>query len=253
MQGDNTQQIQKNRNNRFWTGVILLGIGGVLFADKLNMGIPHWVFTWQMLLIVIGAVSGIRNDFRGAGWLILMAIGGIFMWDEFIAYHELRKFLLPIIFITVGVIYILVPKSAKKERRREWRREQWHGNPAVPETDFTPTGEDYIDVHSVFSGVKRTILSKNFKGGKLTCVFGGAEIDFSKADIQGTAVLKLEEVFGGIKLIVPANWTVQNELEGVFHGFDDKRNYQAQYQADPNKILLIKGSAVFAGIEIRSF
>ncbi|MGG2329371.1 hypothetical protein ACE40V_23755, partial [Salmonella enterica] len=94
-------------------------------ADKLNVGVPHWIFTWQMLLILLGVISGFKNDFRGSGWLILMAIGGIFMWDEFIADHELRKFLLPILFITVGGIYILIPKSRWRSRKKEWK-DQWH-------------------------------------------------------------------------------------------------------------------------------
>jgi len=66
-------------------------------------------------------------------------------------------------------------------------------------------------------------------------------------------VLRLEEVFGGIKLIIPQSWTIRNEIEGVFHGVDDKRNFYSQTATDSNKVLVLKGSAVFAGIEIKSY
>ena len=37
-------------------------------------------------------------------------------------------------------------------------------------------------------------------------MFGGAEINFMQADIQGRVELEVNQVFGGTKLIVPAHW-----------------------------------------------
>jgi hypothetical protein len=64
-------------------------------------------------------------------------------------------------------------------------------------------------------------------------------------------VLDLHEVFGGITLTVPSNWTVKNDIDGVFHGVDDQRNNQVQPDAD--KLLILQGSAILAGVEIKSF
>lgn len=83
-------------------------------------------------------------------------------------------------------------------------------------------------------------------------MFGGAEIDMSLADINSTVVLKLEAVFGGIKLVLPPHWAIQNKIEGVFHGVDDKRRFNPDASINPSKILILNGSAVFGGIEIRS-
>jgi len=118
---------RKNKNNRFWVGIVFLGIGGLLYAEKIGLDVPHWVFSWQMLLIVIGAIKGIKNNFHGSSWLILMLFGGIFMWDEYVADHELKKFLIPTLFIALGVIYILKPKSEWRERRW-WRHQMRNGN-----------------------------------------------------------------------------------------------------------------------------
>lgn len=112
---------------------------------------------------------------------------------------------------------------------------------------------DFIRIDSVFSGVNRMILSKNFQGGKISCVFGGAEIDLSQADIQGTAVIKVDVVFGGLKLIVPANWGVQSYIDGAFQSVDDNRKYQSAIDIDHNKMLVLKGTAVFGGVEVKSY
>ena len=112
---------------------------------------------------------------------------------------------------------------------------------------------DFIKIDSVFSGVNRTILSKKFQGGKIACVFGGAEIDLTQADITGTVTIKMDVVFGGVKLIVPSNWGVQSNIDGAFHSVDDKRKYNSAITVDPNKMLILKGSAVFGGIEVKSY
>ncbi|UEG48920.1 cell wall-active antibiotics response protein [Ferruginibacter lapsinanis] len=250
----NNNKMRRVNENRFVGGLIIIGIGVVLLADKMGVAFPQWLLTWPMLLIVIGIFKGFKSNFRSFGWLILVAVGGIFLWDNIVPGVDLKKFVVPIILIAVGLLYIFKPKSKWRENR-ERCREQWRqrhqGAVDTSWEESSPLNDDHLDIKSVFSGLKRTVLSKSFKGGRISCVFGGVELNLSQADIQGNAILRLEEVFGGIKLVVPPNWTIKNEIEGVFHGVDDERNNQSQ--VDPNKVLVLQGSAVFAGIEIRSY
>jgi predicted membrane protein len=94
-------------------------------------------------------------------------------------------------------------------------------------------------------------MSKNFRGGEATSFMGGTELDFTQADIQGTVVLELTQVMGGAKLIVPSHWTIKNEVNAVLGGVDDKRHVNAN--ADPNKVLVLKGTAFLGGLEIRNY
>ena len=56
-----------------------------------------------------------------------------------------------------------------------------------------------------------------------------------------------------MKLIVPANWEIQTtEIDTVFGGIEDKRPQQA-VGTNPDKVLILKGSVVFGGIDIRSY
>jgi predicted membrane protein len=112
--------------------------------------------------------------------------------------------------------------------------------------------EDFIDSTSIFGGIKKNIISKNFKGGDITNIMGGSEIDLTQADIHGTVRIDLTQVFGGTKLIVPSNWQVKAQMAAIFGGVEDKRSIQ-NTALDPNKILLLDGTSIFGGIEIRSY
>ena len=117
---------------------------------------------------------------------------------------------------------------------------------------YGPTGDDYLDTVSVFGGVKKTILSKDFKGGEVVNIFGGAELDFTQADITGRVILDITQIFGGTKIIIPSHWQVVSDIAAVFGSIDDKR---MRSTAAPNseKILVLKGVSIFAGVDIRSY
>ena len=255
---ENEKNFKNRSGNRALTGIILVAVGTGLLLRNLDFPIPEWLFTWPMLLIVIGIYSGIKHSFRNNSWIILIGIGGFFLADQFVPGLRLEPLFWPILFIAMGILFILRPAGRWSRHRfdegfsKSGFSQRGTGPTNVPWEDVTDSG-DYFKISSVFSGVKRTILSKDFKGGYISCVFGGAEIDLTQADINGRVIIRLEEVFGGTKLIVPSNWIVQNEIEGVFHGVDDKRKYNTSATVNPEKVLILKGSCVFAGVEIRSY
>ncbi len=246
----------RRRNSGYLTGLVLILIGGALLVEKMGVPVPYWLFTWPMLLIVIGLYSGIKHSFRNNTWILLMAVGGFFLVDDFIPELKLEPLFWPILIIGLGVLFLVRPRQKDwafhwDERRGKYRR--YNGTSSNIPDEPVQDGSDYFNIHSVFSGVKRTVLSKNFKGGSISCVFAGVEIDLTQAEITNKVIIRIEEVFGGTKLVIPADWVLQNEIEGIFHGVEDKRGYRANLAPNPNKVLILRGSAVFAGIEVRSY
>ena len=239
-------------DNRAWTGVFLVIVGLLWLAYMMGAPLPHWIFTWQMLVIGIGLLIGVRHNFRNTFWIILVAVGSIFLLDEEVPDFNLRVYISPIIIIAVGLMFILRPRRRKTAWWDKEKIRDWADTSSYMHHGTTMTGDDFIDSTAVFSGVKKTVLSKNFKGGDIVCVFGGCEIDLTQADIQGKAVIDVSQVFGGTKLIVPPHWLVRNDVALVFAGIDDKRVSQNAVP-DANKMLVITGTCAFAGIEIRSF
>ncbi|MBB6129258.1 LiaF transmembrane domain-containing protein [Mucilaginibacter lappiensis] len=264
-------------------GVILLAVGGVLLLKQFaDFFIPDWIFSWPMGLIVAGLYFGAKHNFRKATWSITIVLGIIFLLNDNI--DDASRVVWPIGIIGFGIWLIL-----RRGRHNEWERNikdgkwskqdgKWSKQPANfdfgkndPETDYaikdgddvppkapnTPpfghhNGDDYLDAVSIFGGVNKTILSKNFKGGEIVNIFGGAELDFTQADINGRVYIDITQVFGGTKIIVPSNWQVVSDLAAVFAGVDDKR-IRSTASANNDKILVLKGTSIFAGVDIRSY
>lgn len=145
------------------------------------------------------------------------------------------KFIWPTIIIVVGLsmLYkLFFRKSTPTLEQAEW------------------SDEDYFESNSVFSGVSKRVVSKSFKGAKISSVFGGNDVNLMQAELQGTAIIDASAVFGGIKLIIPADWTIKSEINSVFGGVEDNRMFARKDEHDTSKTLILKGSCVFGGIEI---
>lgn len=252
---------QTNRNinksgNRALAGIFILGFGILLLLYKMNFPIPHFLFEWPAIAIIIGLYVGIKSRFQNFAWFVAVLIGGIFLFGDLTDNTELHNYIMPIIFITIGAIFILRPKKWKHKNDQSawmWHEKNYQGKD-VPKynADINETDAEFLDINAVFGGGKKIILSKNFKGGEINCFMGGAEINLLQADIQHPVKLEINNVFGGTKIVVPSNWDVKNEMTAVFGGIDDKRSF-ANVQPDANKTLIIEGNCFFGGIEIRNF
>ena len=239
---------RSERSGRVFAGFIIVVVGSLLLARKSGVDIPGWLFDWPMILIALGLFIGVRHKFHSPAWFILVGVGSFFMADHFIDDFSFRQYIWPIIIITVGLLMIIKPKRKHSD---EWKK-KWKEKFRDMET--TQTGdEELMETVNIFGSAKKNIISKNFKGGEATCVFGGVEINLGQADIIGRADLELTQIFGGAKLIVPADWKIlTNELVCIMGGFEDKRKNLSP-NPDPNKVLAIRGTCVFGGIEIKSY
>ena len=215
----------RSGGGHIWTGAFLLIIGCVALLKAMLFPLPAWVFTWQMLLIALGSFLGIRHGFRGAAWFILMVIGGVFLISEFFPEVMLRQFLWPAALIILGLFFIFKPRR----HYRYWKeyvdnkvndKIESAVSSEIKETAGPTSTEDYIDSTSIFGGIKKNIISKNFKGGDITNIMGGSEIDLTQADINGTVTIDLTQMFGGTKLIVPSNWQVKAQMAAIFGGIE---------------------------------
>jgi predicted membrane protein len=237
------------------TGLFLIVIGLLLLAYKMNAAIPDWIFSWPMLLIGIGILIGIQHRFRTFFWMVPIIIGSFGLIDKFNPELHLNNYIAPLILVLLGLFFVFRrSRYSTPEQRREWRgrwqKEKWRRREAGYEMD-TSDGE-WLDSTSVFGGAKKVIVSKNFKGGDITCFMGGAEIDLTRSDIKNKVVMDITAVFGGVKIIIPPNWDLKIEITAVFGGVDDKRPVNL-VKADPDKLLILDGAVVFGGIEINSY
>jgi predicted membrane protein len=251
----NRSNFRNTRHDRFWTGLVLIIIGGVLLIQRAGVDLPHWLFTWPMILILVGLVTGLKHRFNNSSWIIFVGIGAFFLADDMITDMNLKPYFWPILIIGLGLLFILRPKKTwhlERDRLKEPDRDTKQFEEDI-HSIYEPTStEDMVNSTSIFGGVKKMITSKDFKGGEIVCFMGGAEINLSQSDILGPVTIEIMQAFGGTKLVVPPHWEIRSEVVAIFAGIEDKRPPMPGV-FDPKKILIIKGTTIFGGIEIKSY
>jgi predicted membrane protein len=211
----------------------------------MGFAFPPFLLSWKMILIAVGFVMLIKHNFQKTSAYVLIAIGTVFILNDFFPNIIETRFFWPILIIGIGISMIFKNSSSSKKKAQTI---------TTQEDDLHEiNSEDYIKSASLFSGITKKVVSKNFKGATISSIFGGNEINLSQADFTGEAVIDITCVFGGVTLIVPSQWKVKSDLTSVFGGIDDQRPSMVLESISEDKVLVLKGACVFGGIEIHSY
>jgi len=233
--------MSETQSRRIGLGIALIFFGALFLLDNLglvSMDLRYYLFRWQGILIIIGTVILVNDPRKNTGW-ILISIGVIFLLPRFfdVPWFSFRDFW-PVLLILGGLFYIL--------------RQRGH---SIPKGEKPDGSMDFIDDTNIFGGGDVMINSNNFKGGKITSIFGGGNYDLTKAKLSSEpTVIDFFAMFGGGDFIVPSDWNIKTEVTAIFGGFSDKRKHTADPAVvDPTKELYIKGFVLFGGGELKSY
>lgn len=120
-----------------------------------------------------------------------------------------------------------------------------------PSASAGHVSRDTINEMVVFGGGKRTVTSQQFRGGEVYALFGGNELNLRGAEIDGaSAVIDATAICGGVELRVPESWDVSMEGVAILGGYEDKTSHPPA--GDSAKRLVIRGFAVFGGVEVKN-
>ena len=252
------------------TGGMIIGLCviavGVLFLLR-NVGILYFDDIWQywpVILIVVG-LSKLANTHSASqvtSGLIIGGLGTIFLLRNLgYIYGDIWQYIWPGVLIAVG-LSILV-KHLEGRGQEDGRGQaaspgsstSGPGNPFPPFSGFAASSSrsNSLHIETVFHGTRQKVESQEFEGGKITVVFGGAEIDLRGAGTKLEEVtIKAESVFGGIELWVPAHWQTIVRGTGVFGGFEDKTWPAAPGTQAKAPRLVITGAAVFGSVIVKN-
>lgn len=230
-------------NRTLGLGLLIIAIGlGFLFRqmDVFSSRTEDIVFSWQMLLILIGMFSLFFGENKTTGF-ILIIVGGFFLLPEIFSLpYNFRRTFWPMLLILLGLF--ILSRSGLFRRRNEDQT-----------TLSSDTGLNYIDEVNIFSGSDRKISGVKLRGGKITSIFGGSELDLTEAELStGTNVIEVFYMFGGSSITVPQDWHVINQVTAVLGAFADKRKHLPGQQQSPEKTLVLRGLVIFGGGEVKS-
>lgn len=222
----------ENRKNLL-IGLIFILIGAVWALDNVEIipwQIRHYLFSWENILVIIGGFLLVSKENPKAG-AVLLAIGVFFSLDNWFGIRVTFFDLWPLVLVFIGIRLI----TRRKVEKREF---------VQPEDE-----NDSIDDTAIFSGGDKVVSTKNFKGGSLTAMFGGSNIDLTTADIKDAIpVIDVFYMFGGSKIRVPQNWHIELRVTNLFGAISDKRIISENTAT--HKKLIIKGLIIFGGSEI---
>ncbi|MFA7229595.1 MAG: LiaF domain-containing protein [Melioribacteraceae bacterium] len=242
----------QNSNGRYWFGLILVIIGGLWILE--NFGFPwfygfdfhHLVFSWHTIFLIIGSVLIINHKDNFLGYIFL-GIGAFGLLKHFPFFSEFDfGDLWPILLLFAGLWLVF----RKNENSPSDKNINSDGR-IHEESKASFQQNDLLDESSIFNSVNKIIRSDNFRGGKITTIFGGTKIDLSQSKLApGENTLELTTIFGGAELHVPPHWKVLLNVTSIFGGFEDKRYSSYKHEEPSEGILIIKGVTLFGGGEL---
>jgi hypothetical protein len=248
----------RHRNGpRIVMGLVVIAIGVLFTLDKLGYvrAGDFWEY-WPVILIVLGIGRIIQprgTHGRGSG-VFLIVLGTWFLLSnlDVIEYRVWDYW--PVLLVLFGVLIVwraLFGPSWDTFPRR-MRGAVVTGAAPAAETESAPAGDTSATVSAValLGGVKRRCVSQDFRGGDLTAILGGCELDLRQASIkEGQAVLDTFAFWGGVEIRVPDDWTVVVQGTPILGAFEDTTVHTGE---PGKKVLVIKGAAVMGGVEVKN-
>lgn len=267
--------------SEFGIALILIGIGIIFnkfvpFADYQPF---KSIFHWSTLLILIGFIRGINTKFSGMDWLILIILGTVVWIKKTLGFNLISPAVIAaIIFIILGVQLIFMQR--KKANQLNHYVQQTDDTPILPFEEnnqlYNASNEfnehahdntyqnnqseninnhdailDFISVQTFFGSNSKMVLSKSLKGGNVSTVFGSATILMNKADIEGLIFIDVFCMFGEITFIMPAEFTIINNVTSIIGEYSDKRNFLNE--TNTKKTIILRGQVIAGTIKVKNF
>jgi hypothetical protein len=216
---------------------LLIIVAGVLFTLE-NLGFLYaedYLRYWPAGLIAIGATKlwqTARDRTGGAFSGVIFVIAGAWLLLDNVRIVHLSFWeAWPMLLVLVGASIV------------------WRG--LRQRTADAPAGDSNatISAFAMMAGLNRGNNSKTFRGGEITAIMGGCELDLRQAAIDGEAVIDVFAMWGGIEIRVPEDWTVVGRVNPVLGGYEDKTRPPT---GATRHQLVIRGFVIMGGVEVKN-
>jgi predicted membrane protein len=233
---------ERNPATQMIIGLFVIGIGLLFLIDNLGwLDLDLRIHILPTVLIGAGILKAMQTRSQsgvvigglmiGAGSLILLKEMGLI----YIGWNTLW----PLLMIAAGVAVIFKPNIHRSAAS------QLPGSP-LDKAD----GESVINYTAIMGGFKHRITTQDFRGGEITAIMGGCDLDLRQSSINSDAVLNVFVLCGGITIKVPVDWTVVFDGMPIMGGFDEKT--VPQTGAGSGKRLTVRGYVIMGGMEVRN-
>jgi Domain of unknown function (DUF5668)/Cell wall-active antibiotics response 4TMS YvqF len=212
---------------RLFFGLLVVAVGTVLLLDNAGVLDAGEIFStwWPAVLILAGILTFAANPRHWPVAVIITGVGVAFLLSN-LDIVDLGNVIIPAAIILVGLLILFGRGLGAK----------------------TEAG-DRVNSFNVFSGSEIASHSKQFQGGSVSAVFGGAEVDLRNAVPAPDAQLDVFAAFGGVELSVPHGWHVAVRGLPLFGGIENA-TAKDEIPADA-PVLAVNATVLFGGLEIK--
>jgi hypothetical protein len=252
---------------RLILGLLVIGLGILFTLDKLGYveAGSLWEY-WPVVLIAVGMGRVLQpRGCHGRGFgVVLILVGAWILLYNLDVIHQRVWDYWPLLLVLLGISMVFRavgrPQGGSRGRRGDWpamgldegSAPAAPAGTAGPAPAATPADDASatVDCFALLGASRRRSVSQDFRGGSLTAIMGGCELDLRQASIRGgQAIVDVFAMWGGIEIKVPQDWTVALHGTPILGGFDDKT---ARVGGDGSKVLVVTGAAIMGGVEIKN-
>jgi Domain of unknown function (DUF5668) len=215
---------------RLALGLVLIATGLVLTLEQAGiLNASGFLRFWPLLFIGIGWVKMRQplEDGQRAVGVALLAGGGLFQLISVLSWGRAW----PLALVCAGSLLL------------------WQAVERPPAPAPAPPLSPYVSELALLGGLKRSLRVPDLRGGYVTAVMGGVELDLRQSRILGASItLDVVAVWGGIDLKVPADWNVEGLVVPLMGGFEDKTTTLVVSDKAPR--FVVRGYAVMGAVVI---
>jgi len=232
---------ERNPATQMIIGLFVVGLGLLFLLDNLGwLDLDLRIHIVPTVLIAVGILKVMQTRTQSGtvvgGALIL--VGSLIMLKSLGFLNIDWRTLWPLLIIGAGVAVIAKSIAGRKALEQGGTTLDKDGD------------ESTVNITAIMSGYKNRIISQDFRGGEITAIMGGSDLDLRQASINGEAVLNLFAFCGGITIKVPVDWSVILEGTPIMGGFEEKTVPPAV--GSSGKRLILRGYVIMGGVEVRN-
>ena len=214
-------------------GLLVIAVGVLFTLDNLDLvDARHYIRFWPIGLIAIGALKLWQSRSGGGAFAaLLLTLAGTWLLLESLA-------IVTVSFVDLWPMLLVLFGGSLVWHGLRGRRDRAGMDDAAT-----------VSALAVLGGINRGSNSRAFRGGDLTAILGGCEIDLRQASIDGEAVIDVFAMWGGIEIKVPEDWSMSSHVVPILGGYEDKTRPP---RGATTHRLVVRGFAIMGGIEIKN-
>lgn len=232
-------------------GLILVLLGVVFTLDNFGVIEAGEIFRYWPLLLVGAGLAKLAHarlpEQRVAGSIFVAVGAALLLRNLHVISFHIRD-VWPLVLVFGGAF--LVWGSFRARRRSLDRAVPPPGGPSVSSGGFV------LNEFAVMGGGERVVRDSDFRGGEVTAIMGGFEIDLRLAGIAGdSAAIEIFTLWGGVDLKVPEEWNVVVQgvpILGAFSNSARSGGPPGSSPSGPRKTLIVRGTVIMGGVEIKN-